>query len=78
MQATVQDLHDYIARIAPIEGVSVKTWDVRETWRIDFKPEATPDQRDAATKALYAFDPILPDPPQDEPKNVTNLPDLPE
>lgn len=55
-------LHEAIAEAAPIDGVSVGTWDDKKTWRIDFAAGATKAQRAAAQNALDAFDPDAPDP----------------
>ena len=41
----------------PIDGVSIKLPNDKATWRIDFKPEATPEQRAAAQQVLQDFDP---------------------
>lgn len=49
-------LHDAVVAVAPITGVSVGHWDDRATWRIDFKDEATAEQRDAARVVAAAFD----------------------
>jgi hypothetical protein len=46
-----------VALACPINGVSIGDWENRATWRIDFKPEATSKQRQAAQKALLAFNP---------------------
>jgi hypothetical protein len=42
--------------IAPIHGVSIGMRDDKRTWRIDFAPEATAEQRAAGQAALGAFD----------------------
>lgn len=44
-------LHERIAAVAPIDGVSVGVEEKKDTWRIDFKKEATEDQI-AAAKAI--------------------------
>jgi len=49
-------LHDLIAALAPIDGVSIGKRSDKTTWRIDFKPEATEQQKAAAQAALDAFD----------------------
>lgn len=46
-----------IGAVAPIAGVSIGRWDDKATWRIDFAPEATAEQRGAAAVTLGAFDP---------------------
>lgn len=42
--------------VAPIYGVSIGRKDDKATWRIDFKDEATPEQRAAAAEVLTSFD----------------------
>lgn len=49
-------LHEAIKAVCPIHGVSV-TWSDRTKWRIDFKDEATQEQRTAAQAVMDAFDP---------------------
>lgn len=41
----------------PIDGVSIGKASDKATWRIDFKLEATPEQRAAAQQVLQDFDP---------------------
>lgn len=45
-------LHETVAAAAPIYGVKVGKPDDRATWAIDFKDEATPEQRAAAQAAM--------------------------
>lgn len=52
---TAAKLHAAIAAVCPIEGVAIVTPDDKSTWRIDFAPEATDAQREAANRALAAF-----------------------
>lgn len=49
-------IFDRILSVAPIVGVSIGREDDRATWRIDFKPEATADQRVTAQAMIAAFD----------------------
>ena len=49
-------LSQAIAAVAPIHGVSVGQQNDKATWRIDFKDEATPEQRAAAAEVLTSFD----------------------
>ena len=49
-------LHDRLALVAPIDGVSVAVENDKSGWRVDFKPEATPAQRAAAQAVVDAFD----------------------
>lgn len=46
-----------IKAVCPIHGVSIGRLDDKATWRIDFKDEATPEQRAAAIAVIDAFDP---------------------
>lgn len=55
-------LHNALAAVAPIVGVSVGRADDKATWRIDFAADATSGQRDAAQSVLAAFDAAAPDP----------------
>jgi len=49
-------LHEAIAKVCPIQGVSIGRADDKGTWRIDFDDTATQQQRTAAQAALAAFD----------------------
>lgn len=49
-----------VATAAPIVGVSLGRLYDKATWRIDFKSDATQEQRDAAQTILAAFDPDAP------------------
>ncbi len=42
--------------VAPIHGVSIGKLDDKATWRVDFKPEATAEQRQAAQAVIDAAD----------------------
>ena len=44
-----------IRAAAPIDGVSVGRLSDKSTWRIDFKPEATLPERQAARAAITSF-----------------------
>jgi hypothetical protein len=55
MLAAVLDIS--IRAVCPIHGVVVGREDDRTTWRIDFKDEATAQQRAAGSAVLAAFDP---------------------
>lgn len=54
-----QDLNTAISAVCPIDGVSIGRWNDRATWRIDFKSEATPDQRAAAQTVINTFDTLV-------------------
>ena len=49
-------LHEAIAKVCPIHGVSIGRANDKGTWRIDFDQAATQQQKDAAQAALVAFD----------------------
>jgi len=49
-------LHEAIAKVCPITGVSIGNVNNKGTWRIDFDQAATQQQKDAAQAALAAFD----------------------
>lgn len=49
-------LHERIESVCPISGVSLGSHNDKSTWRINFRPEATPVQRAAAQTVLDAFD----------------------
>lgn len=55
-------LDQAIQAVAPIYGVSIGKRDDKTTWHIQFKPEATREQREAARATLQAFDPMAPAP----------------
>ena len=44
-----------IKAVCPIHGVSIGRKDDKQTWRIDFKDEATPEQREAAQSVVDNF-----------------------
>ena len=48
-----------IRQVAPIDGVSLGSIPDKSTWRIDFKPEATVQQRTDAQAVVAAFDVAL-------------------
>lgn len=49
-----------IRAVCPIHGVSIGRAGNKATWRIDFKEEATAEQRAAAQLVLQSFDPSAP------------------
>jgi hypothetical protein len=53
---TAADLHAAIAAVCPIHGVSIGRKDDKATWRIDFAPEASKEQKTAAAAAMAGFD----------------------
>jgi hypothetical protein len=50
-------LHELVAAVAAIDGVSVARWGDKANWRIDFKAHATPAEREAAARVVARFDP---------------------
>ena len=50
-------LLDMIGAVCPRDHLSIGRWDDRATWRLDAKPEATPEQIAAAEAVMAAFDP---------------------
>lgn len=63
-------LHIALEDVAPIHGVSIQSWDDKSTWRVDFKDEATKEQRDAAQAVVDDFDP---DDPKHQPEPERDL-----
>lgn len=49
-------LFNRIRDIAPVDGISFGQRDDKSTWRIDFKPEATAQQRRDVQAVVDAFD----------------------
>lgn len=49
-------VHTAVARVAPITGVALADPLDRATWRVDFAPEATADERTAAAGVVTNFD----------------------
>jgi hypothetical protein len=56
MATKITQLHDQIAAAAPIDGVAIGRWDDKTTWRVDYTPEATDEQKTAAQAVVTAFD----------------------
>lgn len=54
-------LHEAVEAVAPIDGVSIGDPKDKKTWRADFKPTATEDQKYAAKKVIKEFDADAPD-----------------
>ena len=52
----VNTLHEKIGTVCPIHGVAIGRLADKSTWRIDFKPEATTQQRADAQAVVAAFD----------------------
>jgi hypothetical protein len=54
--SAIAALTTQLQAVAPIVGVSIGSRDAKSTWRIDFSPEATQVQRDAAAAVVASFD----------------------
>ena len=64
-----------VKAVCPIDGVSIGVPGDKATWRIDFKDEASAQQRAAAEAVLAAFDPAaVPEPvPRDPLAEIDTL-----
>jgi len=49
-------VHDKVAAVAPIDGVSLGSYTDKTKWVVMFKPEATEAEQAAAADAITAFD----------------------
>ena len=49
-------LHEAIAKVCPITGVSIGNVNDKATWRIDFAPGSTAQQQTTAMGVLQGFD----------------------
>lgn len=56
----LRNLSRAVRAIAPIDGVSIGRWDDNSTWRVDYTPEATPEQIAAVEQFIAAYDPDAP------------------
>jgi hypothetical protein len=52
----IDQIANQITAIAPTIRISFPDFQDKSTWRIDFKPEATPQQRVAAQQVIDQFD----------------------
>jgi hypothetical protein len=50
-------IHEQIKAVCPIESISIGKLADSSTWKIEFDPAATKDQRDQAQALLNAYDP---------------------
>ena len=53
-------LDQAITAVCPIDGVSIGRWNDRASWEIQFRPEATDEQKAAAHAVMDTFDPDAP------------------
>lgn len=51
------DIHDAVNAVCPIDGISFANPSDKTSWRVDFKPEATDEQKAAAQSVIDAADP---------------------
>jgi len=56
MKPFAQQVHEAVAAVAPITGVSIGSKNDKATWRIDFEPNATSQQKVAAQTAVSNFE----------------------
>lgn len=56
VQVNVRRLHEKIAAVAPILGVSIGVYDDKTTWKVAFDQSALPEQKSAAQAILDSFD----------------------
>jgi hypothetical protein len=52
-----KQLHDSISAVCPIDGIAIGDPEDKSTWRLDFQPDATEEQRAAAAAIMEGFDP---------------------
>lgn len=52
----IDRLHDVVSAVCPIDGVSVGTPGDSSSVRVNYRPEASPAQQDAAVVAVSTFD----------------------
>lgn len=54
----IEELTRLILQVAPIDGISVGDINDKSTWKISFKPDATPAQQVAAQGIIDSFDTV--------------------
>lgn len=52
------ELHNYISKVCPIDGVSIGNKSDPSTWRPQFKEGTTDEQKKAANEAVMSFDSV--------------------
>lgn len=52
----ILELSDALEKVAPISGVRIGRRDDRTTWTVDFRPDATKAEREAAMSIIASFD----------------------
>ncbi len=56
MATKLVQLHDAIAAVCPIDGISTGVWTDKTTWRVDYQASATDAQKQAAQTVVTNFD----------------------
>lgn len=71
----ISDLHDALAAVAPISGVSIGAVDDKSTWRVDYLQGATSKQKAAAKSIIQGFDaePGIADPIADAKADIADM-----
>lgn len=55
MHNVISVIHEAVAAVAPIDGVSIGTLSDKQTWTVCFKEEATTEERAAAQTVIDNF-----------------------
>jgi hypothetical protein len=58
-RASAGRLHDSLARVAPIDSVSIGRYEDPSTWIVRYRPEATDQQRAAAASIVATWTPAM-------------------
>lgn len=56
VRSVIDILHEQIAAVCPITGISLGDLNNKATWRVDYASSATQAQRDAAAAVVTGFD----------------------
>lgn len=56
MNITAADIHAEIAKVCPIQGVSIDAFNNKASWVVHYDPAATPAQKTAAQNTIQAID----------------------
>jgi hypothetical protein len=67
-------LHQAVAAVAPIDGVSIGNLSNRSTWVVSYQTGATPAQRTAGQNVINTFDPTAPTAEETRIGNLRNDP----
>jgi hypothetical protein len=63
MASLAARVHAAVEKVAPISGVSIGRPGDKGTWRVDFAPEVTQSEREAAAAVIAAIDADAPEVP---------------